>query len=432
MGRLQPKTGLNPVSWVTFTTRSPIKPIGGVVLVQPALTALQAPGTFRRMDIDRLKRRFEQAYGRAPALVVRAPGRVNLIGEHTDYNDGFVLPIAIERQVAGCVAPRPDKIVNFASCQADRTASVDLGGPITPGEPDWANYCLGVAAGLVDCGVELSGADVLFDSDIAIGAGLSSSAALEVCTAMALLAASGDLHAVPDRQLALLCQRAENEFAGAPCGIMDQSISVMARAGQALLLDCRSGETEQVPFDDPNTVLLVVDTRVRHEIGGGEYGKRRRRCADAAGKLGLTALRDADRRMIDEAAASGVLEAIETRRARHVVSEIERTLQAVEALKKGEYRHFGELMYASHDSLRNDFEVSCDELDEVVAQASRCDGVYGARMTGGGFGGSAIVLVDSRLAEGVSREIAAGFESRFGRGCGIFATRAAAGAGLVE
>lgn len=386
----------------------------------------------RRMDMKRLKSRFKETYGRLPAFTVRAPGRVNLIGEHTDYNDGFVLPIAIERQVVACVGPRHDRTINFTSCQAEEGASADLSKPIEAGKPAWANYCLGVAAGLSEAGVELCGADILFDSDIPTGAGLSSSAALEVCTAMALMVASGDIRAVTGSRLAHLCQRAENEFAGAPCGIMDQSISVMAQAGTALLLDCRSGDTKHVPFDDPNILLLVVDTQVKHAIGGGEYGRRRQRCAEAAGKLKLHALRDADRHMVAQAASDGVLDPTEARRARHVVTEIERTLAAADALEKGQYQHFGALMYASHNSLRNDYEVSCGELDEVVDIASRCKGVYGARMTGGGFGGSAIVLADADLARDASVEIAAGFQSRFGRSCPVFTTHAAAGAGPIE
>jgi len=384
------------------------------------------------MDLDLVKRRFAARYARPPETVARAPGRVNLIGEHTDYNEGFVLPIAIERQVVACLAGRDDGKITFASMQAAGVAAVSLDGPLRPGRPAWANYCKGVAAGLIAAGVELRGADILLDSNVPIGAGLSSSAALEVCTATALLAAAGRAGALRGRDLALLCQRAENEFAGAPCGIMDQSISVMAQAGRALLLDCRSGAAEQVPFDDDAKVLLVVDTRVRHEIGAGEYGKRRARCAAVADKLGLRALRDADEDMIERAAAGGTLDSLEARRARHVTTEIARTLGAVEALKAGDYGRFGRLMLESHASLRDDYEVSCPELDAVVDIAQPLDGVYGARMTGGGFGGSAIVLADAGRARTITEAVRQGFESRFGRACGIFATRAAEGAGLIR
>jgi len=384
------------------------------------------------MDTAALRSTFRKIHGQAPAFTVQAPGRVNLIGEHTDYNDGFVLPIAIQRRVTACLQPRGDRTISFTSLQADLPASVSLYSPLKPGPVRWANYCVGVVAGLMDAGIELRGADLVFDSDIPIGAGLSSSAALEVCTATGLLASVGRLGAVPDRPLALLCQRAENEFAGAPCGIMDQSIAVMAREGRALLLDCRTGRTEQVPFDSGEVVLLVADTRVKHEIGGGEYGRRRQTCADAAGKLGVPALRDADAEMVEAAAASNAITSLEARRARHVVSEIARALSAAEALGRRDYAAFGELMYASHASLRDDYEVSCDELDAVVDLARSCEGALGARMTGGGFGGSAIVLVRADRRDEIASRIVSGFAERFGQACGMFATRAAAGAGLIE
>lgn len=445
------------------------------------MTAAPAELTFPPMDLDELHARFRQLYGRPAAGLAQAPGRVNLIGEHTDYNDGLVLPIAIERHVVAALSPRDDRTIYFASGQADQPARaggspdgvdgrpdgadckparadgkparvdcqpvrvdcqpvradckpvrVDLDGPIRPGLPKWANYCLGVVAGLARRGVVLRGADVLFASDIPIGAGLSSSAALEVCTATALLAAAGQTGAVADRELALLCQRAENDFAGAPCGIMDQSIAVMAKKGHALLLDCRTGLAEQVPFDNPQVVLLVVDTRVRHEIGGGEYGRRRDRCAAAAEKLGVAALRDVDSKMLDAAAADGLISSLEERRARHVVTEIARTRQAVAALKNGDYPAFGELMYASHASLRDDYQVSCEELDAVVEIAGRCRGVLGARMTGGGFGGSAIILAARRHGDEIAGAVASGFADRFGRRCGVFTTAAEAGAGVLE
>ncbi|MHC4983797.1 MAG: galactokinase, partial [Planctomycetota bacterium] len=207
------------------------------------LTRPRVDDTFRRVDMSELKSRFEETYRRRPDCAVQAPGRVNLIGEHTDYNDGFVLPIAINRQTVALYAPRGDSTVSFRSRQAYAGASIDLAEPITPGEPAWANYCKGVAAGLLKRGVGLVGCDVLFDSDVPVGGGLSSSASLEVATALALTAAAGKLGGINDRELALLCQKAENEFAGAPCGIMDQSIVIMGRPGRALLLDCRSGET---------------------------------------------------------------------------------------------------------------------------------------------------------------------------------------------
>ena len=389
-------------------------------------------------NIDELKSAFAGAYGRAPKGVVRAPGRVNLIGEHTDYNDGFVLPIAIDRQTLAAWAPRKDRTVRFRSAQADGEAVVDLDGEIAPGEPRWANYCTGVVAGLRAHGLAMVGADVLFASDVPLGGGLSSSASLEVATAMAAIAAagaagvSGQGASVTPREMALICQKAEHDFAGAPCGIMDQSIAILGEAGRALLLDCRTGEARQVPFNDPHLVLLVADTQVKHEISDGGYAARRRQCEAAATALGLKALRDADEATIQRAAADGTLAGKELMRARHVVGEIARTTAAVAALEAGDYATFGERMYGSHGALRDDYEVSCEELDAIVELARACEGVFGARMTGGGFGGCAIILAAAEEAEAIERAVADGFERRFGRRCPLFATRAAEGASVVE
>ena len=384
------------------------------------------------IDTSQLKAEFTEAFARIAAGIVCAPGRVNLIGEHTDYNDGFVLPIAIERETVALYAVREDRKVVFRSAQAPDPLAIDLDGEIAPGEPKWANYPAGVAAGLLARDVPLVGCDVMFTSDVPLGGGLSSSASLEVAAAKALLAAARQLGALGDHDLALICQKAEHDFAGAPCGIMDQSISIMALAGRALLLDCRNGQTRQIPFDDPDLVLLVADTQVKHEISDGGYAARRAQCESAAVKLEVKALRDADLEKIEAAAAEGILTEKELMRARHVIGEIARTLQAVDALTEGDYELFGELMYDSHTALRDDYEVSCAELDAIVELASECDGVYGARMTGGGFGGCAIILAEADDAPQIEKAVAAGFESKFGRRCPIFATRAADGAGVVE
>ncbi len=384
------------------------------------------------MSITELKEQFASMYGSQPSVFVRSPGRVNLIGEHTDYNDGFVLPIAIERQITAAVAPRKDRQVRFASAQADVQVDLTLDETIHPGQPTWANYCRGVAAGLVAAGIKLTGADIFFSSDIPLGGGLSSSAALEVATAICLLAAAGRTDALSHRELALLCQKAEHEFAGAPCGIMDQSIVVMGKAGRALMLDCRDGSTKHIPFDDPKIVVLVADTKVKHDIADGGYAARRDQCYAAAKKLGVKSLRDADAAVIAAAGKKGTLAGKELMRARHVAGEIQRTIQAAEALQGGDYKRFGKLMYASHESLRDDYEVSCDELDAVVTLARDCKGVYGARMTGGGFGGCAIILADAGRADEISQTVTKGFAERFGHACPIFATRAAAGASIIR
>lgn len=372
---------------------------------------------------------FHRFYQRPADGVSQAPGRVNLIGEHTDYNGGFVLPIAIEKNTQAAFASRTDRIVRLASLQAaGQAVEVPLDKSVQLGEPKWGNYCKGVIAELFKAGIELCGADILISSDVPLGGGLSSSASLEVALAMALLELAGRAGSLPPNKLALLCQRAENLYAMAPCGIMDQSIAAMARPGHALLMDCRSGQTQQIPFDDPRVVLLVADTQVKHAIGDGGYGARRRQCAEAAEILGLSSLRDATPQMLAKAQADRLLDDKQLMRARHVIGEIQRTQQAVEALQAGRYDEFGQLMYQSHKSLAKDFEVSCVELDCIVELASQLPGVYGARMTGGGFGGCAIVLAQAGQSQGIADAVAGGFALRFGRRCPIFATRAATGA----
>ena len=308
------------------------------------------------------------------------------------------------------------------------SAVVDLDEAITPGQPSWADYPRGVMAGLLRRGLTLAGAEVLFDSNIPLGGGLSSSAALAVAASLAMLVAADAVGAVQAGDLAKLCQQAEHEFAGAPVGIMDQSISLMGRADTALLLDCRSGRTRHVPFDAPDAVVLVCDTRLQHANNDGGYAARRSQCEAAVAKLGIASLRDATIEMV---AGCDALGDIERKRARHVVSEIARTVQAAEVLDAGDLVAFGELMYASHASLRDDYEVSCPELDAIVDIAGGLPGVFGARMTGGGFGGCAIVLVRDSAIDDVRAAVLSGFAERFGQSCATFATRAADGATVL-
>ena len=380
---------------------------------------------------EQLKASFYAVFGREPAGAVRAPGRVNLMGEHTDYNDGFVLPIAIEREVVAVFAAREDRTVRFHSTHEAATESVDLDEQPKP-VGAWRDYPVGVAVELLAAGVELRGADILLDSTVPVGGGLSSSAALEVATALALMAAAGTPRAIDGPQLARLCQRAENEFVGAPCGVMDQSIAVMGAEGMAMFMDCRSGEVRHVPFNDPAVALLVIDTQVKHDIGEGGYPLRRKQCAQAIEALGVASLREVTPQRLTRLEASGRLDDVLMPRVRHVVSEIERTDEAVEALDNGNYERFGQLMYASHESLRDDYEVSCEELDAIVESARGCAGVCGARMTGGGFGGCAIVLARLDSAAVAGKRIADDFERRFGARCPIFITAAAAGAGELD
>ena len=354
---------------------------------------------------------FGAAFGRAPEGVWHAPGRANLIGEHTDYNDGLVLPFALQRGVTVAGARRDDGVVEVRSRQAATsvTAPVD-GGPVVserwPDDRAWAAYPVGVARVLRERGT--GGASLLIDSDLPQGAGLSSSAALECATALALC----DLHGVRIErpELARLAQRAENEQAGVPCGLMDQSASLLCRAGHALLLDCRSGLSAQVPFDltAAGLTLLVVDTRASHELGGGEYGRRRAECERAAALLGVAALRD----VTDLGAALGGLrDPVLRRRVQHVVTENHRVEAAVGLLRAGAVAELGALLNASHLSLRDQFEISWPEAD-VAVNAALPAGARGGRMIGGGFGGSVLLLVPDRRADAVRDAVTAAYAAR--------------------
>ena len=377
---------------------------------------------------------FKKTYGRPPRWIAAAPGRVNVIGEHTDYNDGFVLPMAIERY-AVMAADRSAIGKNVMqirdTAEGVEPAMIDLSVPVKPGPPQWSNYPRGVIAGCLAHGINADGLDVLLHSTVPIGVGLSSSAALEVCTATLLEAVAGKK--IDPVEKALLCQQAEHEFAGVPCGIMDQFISVMGRENHLLLLDCRSHQTELVPMNDPSVELLIVNTNARRELSSGEYAKRRTQCEMAAKILGVRSLRDADPEALE--AAGGEMDGVVYRRARHVVGEIERTLHAAEGIRASNWPTVGNLMYASHTSLRDDYEVSCTELDIVVELAEAIGikgGVFGCRMTGGGFGGCAVALVKTEAVEAISKKIAADYRKRTGIEATIFVSRPAAGASSIK
>ena len=328
---------------------------------------------------------FKRAFGREPEFVSEAPGRVNLIGEHTDYNEGFVLPVAIDRTIAVAAAPADGKTVRVYSADFDARDEWRADAPRRTGRREWRDYIRGVAWALLDAGYELPGADLAVTGDVPLGAGLSSSAALEVAVAGGLCALS-DVEIKPER-LALLCQKAENQFVGVQCGIMDQLAAACSRLGHALLVDCRSLEMEHVPLSD-EVVIVVVDSKVQRELGKTAYNDRREECAASVRALGVESLREAA--TVDVSRLPEPL----NRRASHVVSENRRVVDAVVALSIGDVGHFGELMYESHVSLRDDFEVSTPELDLLVDLASRTDGVIGARLTGAGFGGCTVNLVE--------------------------------------
>ncbi|MGA9779453.1 MAG: galactokinase [Limisphaerales bacterium] len=377
---------------------------------------------------------FIKTCGRPPRWIAAAPGRVNVIGEHTDYNDGFVLPMAIERyavMAADRSAGGKDSIQIRDMAEGVEPAIIDLSMPIKPGKPKWSNYPRGVIAGFQARGIKSHGLDVLLHSTVPLGGGLSSSAALEVCTATLLEAVTGKT--LDPVEKALLCQQAEHEFAGVPCGIMDQFISVMGRENHLLLLDCRSRQTELVPMNDPSVALLVVNTNVRHELGSSEYTKRRAQCEAAAKILGVASLRDATADALE--AGRGKMDGVAYRRARHVIGEIERTVHAAEGIRASNWLTVGNLMYASHASLRDDYEVSSAELDAVVEIAEGIGikgGIYGCRMTGGGFGGCTVALVKAEAVEAISKRIATEYKKKTGIDAAIFSSRPASGATLVK
>ncbi|HXC34893.1 MAG TPA: galactokinase [Candidatus Acidoferrales bacterium] len=376
---------------------------------------------------------FAKTFGRPPRWIVAAPGRVNVIGEHTDYNDGFVLPTAIERYAVMAADKAADgkKVIQFRDASGAETAFVDTSAPVKPGAPKWSNYPRGVIAGMMERGMNPGGLDILLNSTVPLGSGLSSSASLEVCTATLLEAVTG--RTLVPVEKALLCQRAEHEFAGVPCGIMDQFISVMGRQNNLLLLDCRSRETQLVPMNDAAVSLLIANTNVKHELANGEYAQRRTQCEAAARVLGVESLRDATPDAL--ANAKGGMDDVVFRRARHVIGEIERTVHAAEAVRASNWPAVGQLMYASHGSLRDDYEVSCKELDAVVEIAEAVGikgGVFGCRMTGGGFGGCAVALVKTELIESISEKMGAEYKKKTGIEATIFTTRPAAGATVLK
>lgn len=367
--------------------------------------------------------------GGKPHWIAAAPGRVNLIGEHVDYNDGFVLPLAIDRHVVVAAVPRIDRVARWFSATANQSFEVRLDQTVVRGEPAWSNYVRGVMAGFVERGVSLPGFDAVIVSDVPLGGGLSSSAALEV--AVATLIEAMVPHKLDRIEKALLCQRAEQMFAEMPCGIMDQFASTLARQGNLLLIDCRSQEVEHIPLNRGELAVMVIDTGVKHELTDGGYAARRGQCESAARKLGVSSLRDIA--WADLEAKRSDLNDVEWRRARHVVTEIRRTLKAVEAIRQCDDQRLGELMAASHESLRVDYEVSCPELDLIVTTADEFSlrhlgQVVGSRMTGGGFGGSVVCLIQKAVANPLGTRIVAKYREEFGLEPTLFVTTAAEGA----
>lgn len=390
---------------------------------------------------DTLKARtadaLQSAFGHAPDLWVQAPGRVNLIGEHTDYNDGFVLPCGIDYRTVIAVKARDDRLVRvIAADYGHGLDTFDLDAPIAPHPTlQWANYVRGtvkmLAEHLAPLGLSLRGADLAIAGNVPQGAGLSSSASLEVAVGQAFKAMLGlDQHGgVTQTDLALIAQRAENRFVGVNCGIMDQLISARAEAGHALLIDCRSLGAQPVHLPDA-VAVMIVHSRVKRGLVGSEYNTRRAQCEAAARHYGVPALRDVDRVRLER--DRGGLDEVVYRRARHIVTENARTVDAAEALAAGDLVRLGELMAASHASMRDDFEITHPAIDRLVAIAQEAVGHEGgARMTGGGFGGCiVVVLPDARIAD-VQAAIEAAYRSPDGEPPTIWVSHAATGAGQL-
>jgi len=382
--------------------------------------------------ISGLRAAFAEVFAGAPPRVAFAPGRVNLIGEHTDYNDGFVLPMAISRGVAVAFRRRTDRLIRAHSTSLGATATITLDDLHSTPRNDWAAYIAGVAWALTTEGLQVPGLDLCVAADLPIGAGLSSSAAIEVAVARAFAAAGG--WAWDPVQTARLCQKVENEFVGMQCGVMDQFASAVSEEGCALLLDCRSLRHEPVPIPD-SAVVVVMDTGVRRTLTSGAYNERRAACEAAVTAIKavdptIRALRDVDAALLER--ARGRMSDIVLRRARHVVAENLRPVLMAEALRDGDLAAAGTLMNDSHASLRDLFEVSCPELDLLAGIARDHAACFGARMTGAGFGGCAVALVDRAGAEAFAAAIVARYGATSGLPTWAWICKPKAGASLVD
>ncbi|MGI6368152.1 MAG: galactokinase [Anaerolineae bacterium] len=376
---------------------------------------------------NRARSAFQRAYGDAPTHVVAAPGRVNLIGEHTDYNDGFVLPAAIDRHALMAIGPRNDNQVRIVAVDLNARSSFSLDQIDHDQANRWSNYQRGVAWALQGEGLALRGMNMVLTSDVPVGSGLSSSAAVEVATAFAFQVLSEfELNGVTR---ALLCQKAENDFVGMNCGIMDQFIVSLGSRGHALLIDCRSLDYQAVPVPEGCSVV-ICDTKKRRGLVDSEYNLRRQECERGAEILGVRALRDVTLEQLVQ--RRGAMDALTYRRCHHVVSENERTQQAVSALRNNDVAKFGKLMDASHVSLRDDYQVSCLELDEMVAAAWAQPGTLGSRMTGAGFGGCTVSLVESAGTDAFVQDVARTYQSRTGLRPEVYVCQAEDGVGLVS
>jgi len=383
------------------------------------------------MTVEEITNAFVHLYGAHPRIY-RAPGRVNLIGEHTDYNEGFVMPMAINFSTYVAMTKRDDRVIKIHSDTFKEAASIDLTHAPARGQKHWSDYAFGVALRLQEAGHVISGANMLVHGEVPLGSGLSSSAALEVATGLGLLDISREK--IDRLQLAKTCQKAENEFVGARTGLMDQFIACFGKAGHAVMLDCRSLESQALPIPDEVSVV-VCNTLVKHELASSEYNARREQCEAGVRILArhlpdVNSLRDAS--VADVEKFKGELGEIVFKRCRHVASENDRVRAAARALQERDLKTLGKLMFESHESLRDDYEVSCRELDVMVDLARAIDGVFGARMTGGGFGGCTVNMVDVSAADEFERVIKAEYAKATGRVPEVYVCAAADGAERVQ
>ncbi len=373
---------------------------------------------------------FVKRFGAQPTQIAIGPGRVNLIGEHTDYNDGFVLPVALKRDVRIALRPRADRKVRLLSVEYDEYAEFDLDRLTFDKEMLWVNYVQGMAWSLREQGIQLTGIDGVISGNVPRGSGLSSSAALEIASAMALLTAANQINVLSGPQIAKAAQRAENQFVGVNCGIMDQFISMLGAENHALLIDCRSLEYQLVPFPE-NAALVIGNTKASRSLASSAYNQRRQECETGVAALqqvlpNIRALRDVTSPQLE--AHKALLSPVVYRRCRHVVSEDERVLATVVALKHGDLAAVGQLMNASHDSLRDDYEVSSQALDIMVDAMRSVPGCFGARLTGAGFGGCAVALVAPGAEQAVANAIYEKYPKATNVWPEVYTTRASAGA----